>query len=204
MALENLRFFTGETAFSTVEKWKKKEPPAENGNLEANPEIRILEQNVVVKLAEKTAQKTAGQPEITLGYMNQGEKTTPIGYRFRAGMTLPIWRGPFRGANEAAQIEREKAASELDFSKKTLARQLENQLAEQRKQAARLAFFENTALPDAAAIIAASAKLFEGGEIDLAEHLRTLADAFSVRADYLEALRNQHETAIEIEFLNGK
>jgi cobalt-zinc-cadmium resistance protein CzcA len=67
-----------------------------------------------------------------------------------------------------------------------------------------LQYYENTGLQQADELISASARMFAVGETDHLTYLRTLADAYAIRMDYLETLRSLNAASITLTYLNGK
>ena len=66
-----------------------------------------------------------------------------------------------------------------------------------------LRYFNNTALPQAKAIIETSQRLFQGGELNYIESLRNLQNAFAILSNHLETLRSYNEAVIQLNYLNG-
>lgn len=87
---------------------------------QANPALQTLQQEVLVAEREVEVAKSRGLPELMLGYLNQGERNSPVGNRFNVGITVPLWRKQYRAAAAAArtgvEIARETlAAQSLEF-----------------------------------------------------------------------------------------
>ncbi|MGI4759827.1 MAG: CusA/CzcA family heavy metal efflux RND transporter [Janthinobacterium lividum] len=183
-----------------------------------NPQARVLAQQVAERRAETRVAQAAGLPEFTVGYFNQ----TIIGYqrldaagtesyfgpgaRFQgvqAGVAVPLWRRPQKARVQAARLQEQVAQAGYDRYRADLAGQVDELLARRREQQQRLAYFEATALPQAAVITRLSTLGYKAGETGYSEYLLNLERARRLRLDYLDALLQHNQTVIELEYLLG-
>jgi cobalt-zinc-cadmium resistance protein CzcA len=183
-----------------------------------NPQARVLAQQVAERRAETRVARAAGLPEFTVGYFNQSiigyqrldaagtETYFGPGARFQgvqAGVTVPLLRGPQRARVQAARLQEQVAQAGYDRYRAEIAGQLDELLARRREQQQRLAYFESTALPQAAIITRLSTIGYKAGETGYSEYLLNLERARRLRLDYLDALLQHNQTVIELEFLLG-
>ncbi len=143
-------------------------------------------------------------PGLTLGYLRVPDLDTEFRYRFRAGVTVPIWQGQYKGEIEAAKIALESAQTQAVLRRQQ-AQATRLQLLQTLAQTSRsLAWFEKTALLQSEDLATTSKRLYEGGEFDYVLMLRNVADAFDVQNQYLETLRRHNQAVVELEFLSGQ
>lgn len=158
-------------------------------------------QNISEKNIE--LQKKKALPGLAFGYFNQGERSTPIGNRFRFGITVPLWVGQFKGNINAAKTE-----LELNKQKtKGLNQQLSVQLIQAKNELAineeSLKYYQSTGIKKANEIITTAKRFFASGENDFISYLRNISDAYSIQLKYLEAIRNYNQSILSIKYLNG-
>ncbi|MGI4734148.1 MAG: CusA/CzcA family heavy metal efflux RND transporter [Janthinobacterium lividum] len=184
----------------------------------ANPQARVLAQQVAERRAETRVARAAGLPEFTVGYFNQSiigyqrldaagtESYFGPGTRFQgvqAGVAVPLWRRPQKGRVQAARLQEQVAQAGYDRYRAELAGRLDELLARRREQQQRLAYFEATALPQAAIITRLSTIGYKAGETGYSEYLLNLERARRLRLDYLNALLQHNQSVIELEYLLG-
>jgi cobalt-zinc-cadmium resistance protein CzcA len=184
----------------------------------ANPQARVLAQQVAERRAETRVARAAGLPEFTVGYFNQSiigyqrldaagnESYFGPGTRFQgvqAGVAVPLWRRPQKGRVQAARLQEQVAQAGYDRYRAELAGRLDELLARRREQQQRLAYFEATALPQAAIITRLSTIGYKAGETGYSEYLLNLERARRLRLDYLDALLQHNQSVIELEYLLG-
>ena len=183
-----------------------------------NPQARVLAQQVAERRAETRVAQAAGLPEFTVGYFNQSiigyqrldaagtESYFGPGARFQgvqAGVAVPLWRRPQKARVQAARLQEQVAQAGFDRYRAELAGRLDELLARRREQQQRLAYFEATALPQAAVITRLSTIGYKAGETGYSEYLLNLERARRLRLDYLDALLQYNQTVIELEYLLG-
>jgi outer membrane protein, heavy metal efflux system len=142
-------------------------------------------------------------PGITFGYLNQGPATTPLTYRFRAGITVPLWFWQYSGNIRAAKIGVQVAEQQYRAQRLQLSSDLLQARSEFAGSQNKLAYYETTALAQSRTIIDASQRYFEGGEIEYTNHLRTMNEAYTIQRSHLEALRDYNKAVLRLSYLNG-
>lgn len=168
-----------------------------------NASVQIALQAEQVAAKNIALQRAKSLPGLAFGYFNQGEKSTPIRNRFRAGITLPLWQGQYRGNIQAAKTEAEISKQKTIGLTQQLSIQLldaQNSLAANRQS---LLYYQNTALPKANEIINTAKRFFSSGENDYIGYLRNINDAYAIQIKYLEALRNYQQSVLSVKFLKG-
>lgn len=167
-----------------------------------NVQQQILQQQIAINQRQLQLQKSELLPQLTGGLLfpTTNDYARPIGYQ--VGVTLPIWRKQNRSRIAAAQTGIEIAKAEQELGQQRLNAQYRRALANYQRELQSLSYFNNTALPQARAIIETAQRLFQGGELNYIESLRNLQSAFEIFNDHLETHRAYNEAVIQIYYLN--
>ena len=155
-------------------------------------------------------------PDIILGYNGQtykglqtinGIDRTYTGKDrfsfFQIGIGIPLFPGGYKSKINAAKINREIAATQVELNKTNLNGQLKELEQQYAKLQNELNYYQQQALPQANLIISNSEKSFKSGEVSYAQHLQNLTLANNIRTAYVESLYNFNKAIIAIETLSG-
>lgn len=188
----------------------------ENFSANNNPIIGYLQQEVNVSQQEMQVEKSKMLPEIILGYSAQtykgmqtinGIDRTYTGKDrfsfFQIGIGIPLFPGGYKSKINAAKINREIAATQVELNKTNLNGQLKELEQQYAKLQNELNYYQQQALPQANLIISNSEKSFKSGEVSYAQHLQNLTLANNIRTAYVESLYNFNKAIIAIETLSG-
>jgi outer membrane protein TolC len=128
----------------------------------------LLWQQQALHVAEKQAElaKSNALPNFSIGYLNQGPRETPLDYRFRASVGIPLWIGQYNAGRKAAETEVRALQHRSETAAQTLALEAEQTGAEIRIALAQLGYFQNEALPRSRTLITTALRLREAGQID--------------------------------------
>lgn len=176
----------------------------ETFSFSANPYIGYYNQQLLVNRRLLQVERNRFMPGFMFGYLNQGPMSTPLTYRFRMGITVPLWFWQYNGRIQAARTGIRIAEQQNAAQVQQMSFQLINARAAQTKSTAALLYYEETGLKQAQGIEDAASRFFKGGETDYSTYLRTLNDAYSIRLKHLDALRNYNMSIIQLNYLSGK
>ena len=171
--------------------------------LASNPSIQFYKQTQNISQQNIALQKNKALPGLAFGYFNQGERSTPVGNRFRFGVTVPLWFWQYKGNINAAKTELEIAKQKTNGLQQQLSVQLyqaQNELAINQQS---LNYYQTTGLKKANEIINTAKRFFASGENDYINYLRNINDAYSIQLKYLEAIRNYNQSILSIKYLTG-
>lgn len=168
-----------------------------------NPALQTLQQEILAAERQADVEKNRGLPQFTLGYLNQGERDSPVANRFNAGVSIPLWRKQYNANVLAAQTAAEIARQNLAAQSLQLDAAYRRALGETEKARLALEEYEKTVLPAARAMSDASRRLFEGGLTDLVSYLRNRKDALDAELGYWELLRARQVAEVEVRYLGG-
>ena len=169
----------------------------------SNIQQQILQQQIAINQRELGVARTGSLPELQAGVLfpTISRSERPVGYQF--GLTIPIWRKQNRSRISAAKTGIEIAKAQQELEQQRLQVQYRQSLVNFQKELQSLAYFNNTALPQARAIMETSQRLFQGGELNYIESLRNLQAAFEIFFAHIETKKRYNETVIHLNYLNG-
>ncbi|HEX6914868.1 MAG TPA: TolC family protein [Chitinophagaceae bacterium] len=164
---------------------------------------QMLAQEIAIGESELKLQRASLLPEIQAGvsFPTTNEYERLVG--FQLGITVPLWLRQNRSRIAAAKAGVGVAKAQQELESQRLIAEYGQGLAVYRSGLQSLAYYNNTALPQARAIIETSQRLFNGGELNYIESLRNLESAFVIFFRHLETHRAFNETVIRLNYLNG-
>jgi len=171
--------------------------------LASNPTIELYQHTQIISQKNIELQKNKALPGLAFGYFNQGERSTPVGNRFRFGITVPLWFWQYKGNINAAKTELEIKKQKTKGLQQQLSVQMiqaQNELAINEQS---LKYYQTTGIKKANEIISTAKRFFESGENDYINYLRNINDAWSIHLKYLEAIRNYNQSILSIKYLTG-
>ncbi|TGE29354.1 TolC family protein [Hymenobacter metallicola] len=178
-------------------------PTPDSAAVALSPTLAYYRQNVALSQAGISLVRARRTPALTVGYQNQAFENSALHYRFQFGVSVPIWFWTYRSQLQAATARRRAATSQLQVQQLELSTQYEQALADTRKFAASLGYYEQTGLPQAAAIISQSQRLFRAGEISYLVLIQSLNQAFTIQNTYLTTIRDYRQAIVELNYLRG-
>ncbi|KGO88060.1 acriflavine resistance protein B [Flavobacterium rivuli WB 3.3-2 = DSM 21788] len=179
-----------------------------------NASVQVASQNVAVAKANNRVAKSVLWPDLTAGYFVQSFKGnqevngqtvyyngTPRFNGFTVGISLPVFAGSTISRSKAAKINIEIQQKNADY----LSLQLQSQYKQETEQLATyesvLAYYKNTALPNAETIAKNATKAYQNGDISYVEYVQVLETALDIRTNYISALNNYNTTVINLQYL---
>ncbi len=168
-----------------------------------NPSIAYNQQAVQVAERQINLAKNRALPNFSLGYLNQGPRSTPIDYRFRASMGVPLWAGQYRAGTNVAKAERNAAAARVEAQ--NLAFELERSLAQSEAATAltNIRYYEQEALPRSRSLISAATRMREAGQVDYITFLRTLDESYTIQQEFADQLHALNVAQLHLRYLSG-
>lgn len=168
-----------------------------------NPFIQYYQQNSLVSKQNLQLQKTKLLPGFSVGYLNQvGEQ--PTYYRFRFGITIPLWFWTYNSQIKSAKYQYQMANSQYLLAQKNISSEYQKALTDYKKYFESLNYYELTGMKQAEIIINTATRSFQVGEINYIVYMQSLNQAFETKISYLETIRNYNQSIIQINYLNGQ
>jgi cobalt-zinc-cadmium efflux system outer membrane protein len=169
-----------------------------------NPTLAYATQNVALSQSGISLVRAQRTPALTVGYQNQGLNDSPTRYRFQFGVSVPLYFWTYRSQSQAATARAGVAQAQMQVQRLELGTQYQQRLSDTRKFSASLAYYEQTGLPQSAAIISQSQRLFRAGEVSYLVLIQSLNQAFTIQNTYLTTIRDYSQALIELNYLRGQ
>lgn len=184
--------------------------------LDNNPTLQYELQQTIISKQALQVERTRFLPDLEFGYFNQSligfqntsgtEEFYDKNKRFQGfmiGVAFPLWAAPQAARAKAANYQQQAAQKNTDYTKALINQEYEQAQRELKKNEISLAFYEQSALQNAALILTQAFKSFRAGEIGYVEYLQSLRTAIGIKANYLLALQQHNLSIIKIESLTG-
>ncbi len=174
------------------------------GNRASNPTIAYEQQVVQVADEQVRLAHSKALPNFSVGYLNQGARETPLDYRFRATVGIPLWAGQYKAATKAAQTEAEAARERATAQQQNIAMELARTETDMANARAQIRYYHQEALPRSQSLRVAATRMREAGQIDYPTYLRTLDEVFATQSTFIEQLGQYEAARIEAMHLLGQ
>lgn len=192
------------------------ELPTDSNVIAAHPMLKYLQQQIEINKKETDVQRAKRLPDFLAGYTNQSfrgiqnvngvnEKFTGLDRfnSFQLGVAIPLLPGGYKSKINAAKINEQIAATNLEYERTNLNGQLNILLQQYYKHKSAVEYYETTALPQANLIINNAMKGFKSGDLPYQPYQQSLAIALKIKTDYIEAIYQYNQSALAIERIIG-
>lgn len=179
-------------------------PPSFVQNVTGNPNLAFAQQSAQLANQQLELSKTQGLPNFSAGYLNQGVRGTPLDYRFRVTVGIPLWVGQYRAGRQSAASQAQAAQSRAAGELQTLNLELFRAQADWTTGLNQVRYYEREALPRGRTIIATATRMREAGQVDYLNFLRTLDEAFTIQREYVAQLQNANLSRIKLLYIAGQ
>ncbi|SFQ68051.1 Outer membrane protein TolC [Hymenobacter arizonensis] len=179
-------------------------PILDSAAVAGSPTLAYYAQNVTLSQSGISLVRARRTPALTLGYQNQGEADSPYRYRLQFGVSVPLYFWTYRSQLQAATARAGAAQAQAQVQQLELGTQYQQALADTRKFATSLTYYEQTGLPQSTAIISQSQRLFRAGEISYLALIQSLNQAFTIQNTYLTTIRDYRQAIVELNYLRGQ
>lgn len=169
-----------------------------------NPQTDYYKQNQVLNESALVLERKRRLPNIVVGYLNQGGPESPLLYRFRFGLSLPVWGWVASSRINAAKTDVEIAKSQIKLNKYELQGDYDKGYADFLQYTEAVDYYETIGLRQADAIVTAASDAYRLGSIGYYDYLLNVQQAFKIRFGYLEALRNYNQAVVTLNYLKGE
>ncbi|MFN0176130.1 MAG: TolC family protein [Saprospiraceae bacterium] len=172
-------------------------------DISENPSLAYDQQAAQLAERQINLTKSRALPNFSLGYLNQGPRNTPIDYRFRASVGVPLWAGQYRAGANAAKAESQAAAARVEVQNQAVALENARAQSDAATALANVRYYEREALPRSRALIAAATRMREAGQIDYVTFLRTLDESYAIQQEYVDQLQALNVAQLRLRYLSG-
>lgn len=171
--------------------------------LQNNPGVAYSQQAVQVAERQVGLAKSKALPNFSLGYLNQGPGNTPLDYRFRASIGIPLWAGQYRAGANAAKAEARAAAAHAETQIQRISLEVQRTQTDIAVALANVQYQIREALPRSRALLDAALRMREAGQVDYINFLRTLDEVYEIQRNYLEQVRALNMARLRLRYLSG-
>jgi heavy metal efflux system protein len=187
----------------------------DSSSLTTHPFVQFYQQQKQVASMETQVEKSKLLPELILGYNimsirgtganNKEYNSIPRFQSVQIGLGIPIFNSGQKARINAAKANEIVAANEYELNLKNFERSYKTALLQYQKNKETVAYFETSALKNANIITTTVNNQFINGDINYLDWVILVNQAISIQSDYIEAIKNLNESAVEINsFSNQK
>jgi outer membrane protein, heavy metal efflux system len=173
-------------------------------SISSNPSVQYYQQLRHVNAKALSVERQKALPGLVVGYLNQGARETDTYYRFRVGFTVPLWFWQYSGNIKAAKVGVKIAEQTAKAQVQSAKSEMIQAIADVKKYNESLMYYETNGLTQAEEIISTAKRFFESGQTDYIAYLRNINEAYTIKAKYLETLRNYNQSVITLNYLSGQ
>ena len=172
--------------------------------LSRNPLIGYYNHNRLVSQRVLKVQRSNFLPNFFAGYLNQGNSDSEILYRFRFGISVPLWFPAYISRIKSARIGIDIADYQYQAAVNSVRVEYYKAYSDYDKSRLDLQYYENKALKQSDEIIRTATRLYSVGEISYFNHLSGLAQGMDIKMRYLDALKEYNQSIINLKYLRGE
>lgn len=187
-------------------------PVLESANFQ-HPQIRMLEQEKQISLANYKLNRSQFLPSISMGYNNMSmfgsgsdNKSYTYSSRFQSGqfgLGIPLFYGAQRARVKASGIQQQISDNALAAGKFKFQNELSHLAVQLQSFTTTANYFEQSGLKNARLIMKTANLQFQNGDINYLDWALLSNQAISIENDYLEAIQNFNAVVIQINYLNN-
>jgi len=196
-----------EYKISLVENKLQKITLKENSNSSAikqNPLLDYYEQKIFLANSQLSLEKNKFLPDFSVGYFNQSLDNVKGFQGFQFGIGIPIFFWGQQGKVESAKLQTQIAQSDFENEQNNLKTIFNQQLQAYQKFSDVVSYYESTGLKQSDEILKVSQLAYSNGEIGYVEYIQNLAQAITIKSEYLKNVNEFNQTVIAINYLIGE
>lgn len=176
----------------------------DSAEVSQSPLLKYYQQSTLVNKQNLKLQRSKLLPGFSVGYLNQVGPEQPSSYRFRYGITLPLWFWTYSSQIKVAKYQYEMAQSQYSIAQKKYSSEFTQALNDFNKFSGSLHYYEQTGLKQAEIIINTAMRSYSAGELSYIVYMQSLNQAFEIKLNYLETTKNYNQSIIELNYLKGQ
>ncbi|MBS1586528.1 MAG: CusA/CzcA family heavy metal efflux RND transporter [Bacteroidetes bacterium] len=175
-------------------------------NADEHPFLLVQQQAVNVAQADLRITRLNTMPDFSGRFFSQRLYNLPNPYSgFSVSVNVPLLGlGSYRSKVKAANLERDYQQTLYNYESQQFDAQLKQTIQALEKNKQMLLYYETTGLAQAEQISKAASLAYKGGEISFAELSQYLNQATDIRKNYLEALQQYNQNAIQLNYYQNK
>ena len=175
----------------------------DTSTIQNNPSLLFARQQQVIGKKSLSLERNRFLPGLSFGYLNQAGRDTPMEFRLKAGINIPLWFWQYTGSIAAAKTGLKIAEQKASAHQQELSIEMLKAQGDYLKYNQSLLYYETAGLKQTDEIISTATRFFESGENDYVSYLRNMNEAYLIKLRYAESLRNYNQSVININYLSG-
>ncbi len=179
-----------------------------------HPELKVLEQQRNVALANTQLERSKLLPNLYVGYSSQSIQGTGAdnvlytnSTRFNSvqfGIGVPLFFGSQRALISSAKTQEMIADNNYQMELQAMQFELQTTYKQYLNQLSIVKYYEDTGLKNADIIIQTANQQFTNGDINYLEWTMLINNAASIQSDYADAVKNLNQSIIQLNYLTSK
>lgn len=197
--------FPNDTTYFPNEKLKKLEAieTYDTTFYRSNPSHDFFMKQIEFNNRQVKLSRSRMYPGLVAGYLNQGQKESPVKYRFQFGITLPVFFWTYSSRINAAKKGVEISRGQYVLNNYKLNGAYAQAIADYKQYEQSLNYFETTGMLHSAKVMENATGSYKAGEIGYFAFLQTIDQAFSIEMSYLDAVKGYNQSVIYLNYLKG-
>lgn len=182
----------------------------DTSKLLSHPYMQLTDRQQNIAGAAVAVEKARLLPELSLTYNNMSMRGTGAdnkvynGWpRFQAaqvGIGIPVFAGAQKARIAAAKIAGQAARQQYQSQYRQFAARYMTALTSYRQLLERVGYYRNSAVPNAELVALTATRQLQEGQINYLEWSQLIAQATSVKSEYLDTIANLNQNAIELDY----
>jgi cobalt-zinc-cadmium resistance protein CzcA len=182
--------------------------------LTEHPAIKLIAQQQQIADAAIRLEKSKLLPDLSIGYNNTSIKGIGADNKLyngsnrfnsvQVGIGIPIFASAQKARINSARINKQVAESNFAVEVQSMTANYHAALFQYRKYLQTVQYFERKPLKNAGLITVTANQQIAAGNINYLEWTQLINQATTIKNDYLEAVRNLNEAAIQLNYFTNK
>jgi heavy metal efflux system protein len=187
---------------------------ADTALLKQHPEIKVIQQQQDITLANIAVEKSKLMPDMLVGFSNTSIKGTGAdnnlyssSQRFtsvQVGVGIPIFNKAQTAKINSAKFSKQIAENEYSVAIQKLQSEYDWAYAQYNKHLQTVQYFETKGLQNAELVSSTANKQLANGIINYLEWSQLIAQVTLVKNDYIEAVKNLNEAVVQLNYFSNK
>jgi heavy metal efflux system protein len=191
---------------------------ADTISTELHPRVLYVKLQEETTAAQTRIEQSKLNPEFSVGYNNQSitgyqspdginQKYYDAGHRFHfvnLSVGIPLFNAAAKARIRAGKINEEVARINTMATEQDINTNRQQIIEVYKKQQHAISYYERAGLQQADLIVKNAKLSFENGQISYLEWTVLMNNAVSIQLNYIDAVKQFNQTAIELAYLNGK
>lgn len=175
-------------------------------NVSEHPSLLVQQQAVNIAQSDLRIARLNTMPDFSGRFFSQRLYGLPNPFSgFSVSVNVPLLgMGSYRSKIKAASLERDYQQTLYNYEMQVMDAQLKQTVQALDKARQMLQYYETAGLQQAEQIIKAASLAYKGGEISFAELSQYLNQATDIRKNYLDALQQYNQNAIQLQYYQNK